>query len=168
MKNIKVGDQLIGYNPDQGGYELGIIKRHLIKTKVFDEKVQVLIFELFNDQGILLTNKDLQLLNDKLVSDAYRKKHHLLTSADIIKIRKKRGWTQEEMSLFLSLGLKDIARYENGSVQTKSIDEKIRLLGDDRSFYPYCEVLHKEYIEPHLREKKRSAICTPSLKPTSL
>ena len=78
-----------------------------------------------------------------LAFDVYKKKHGLLTTQEIINIRKKRGWSQEKMAKFLDIGLKDIARYENGAVQTKAIDNMIRLVDNDQIFYAMAKYLNK-------------------------
>jgi len=67
----------------------------------------------------------------------------LLTSLQIKQIRAKRSMSQAQMALFLDIGEKDITRYENGSIQTKSIDDMIRLMDDDEAFNRMCIVLEK-------------------------
>lgn len=84
--------------------------------------------------GNLLTNEDIQKENFRVFFDAYKKKVGLLTSEEIKHIRAKRKWSQRKLARFLGIGEKDITRYENGSVQTKSIDNMMRLVNDDQAF----------------------------------
>lgn len=144
MKKIKAGDILIGFNPYKDSMEEGVITEIVHRTNVLGEYLDVKIFELISKKdGEILTNMDLQNLNAKLTFDAYKKKNGLLTTQEIINIRKKRGWSQEKMAKFLDIGLKDIARYENGAIQTKAIDNMIRLVDNDQIFYAMAKYLNK-------------------------
>lgn len=62
--------------------------------------------------------------------DAYRTKHGLLTSTEIIKIREKFGYSQEEFSLALKLDQDAVQRFETKEIQTYKTDIWIR------NFYP--------------------------------
>lgn len=63
--------------------------------------------------------------------DAYKEKTGLLTSKDIKEILSKRNMTQLQLAKLLSIGEKDITRYLKGHVQSKSIDNMLRLIRDD-------------------------------------
>ena len=67
-------------------------------------------------------------LNDISLYDEYKKRVGLLTSKEIIEIRKKLGLTQEGLAREMGCGLKTITRYENGGVQDKAFDNHIRCL----------------------------------------
>ncbi len=144
MKKIKAGDILIGFNPYKDSMEEGVITEIVHRTNVLGQYLDVKIFELISKKdGEILTNMDLQNLNAKLTFDTYKKKNGFLTTQEIINIRKKRGWSQEKMAKFLDIGLKDIARYENGAIQTKAIDNMIRLVDNDQIFYAMAKYLNK-------------------------
>ena len=81
--------------------------------------------------------------NCKTYFDEYRKKAGLLTSKEIKAIRKKRGMSQRDLALFLSIGEKDIARYESGAIQTRAIDLMIRMVDDDQIFKKMSRVIEK-------------------------
>ena len=66
-----------------------------------------------------------------------------MTASEIKEIRAKRGMSQRQLARFLDIGEKDITRYENGSVQTRSIDNMIRLVGDDAAYISMCKCLNK-------------------------
>ena len=59
----------------------------------------------------------------KLVYRAYREQKGLLQPEEIRAIREKRNLTQEEFSKLLGF---NVARYENGSLQSEEEDERIR------------------------------------------
>lgn len=59
----------------------------------------------------------------KLVYRAYREQKGLLQPEEIRAIRERRNLTQEEFSKVLGF---NVARYENGSLQSEEEDERIR------------------------------------------
>ncbi len=66
---------------------------------------------------------------DKLclyAADKYRRRHGLLTSAEIIACRGKRGMSQAKFATFLGVGVASIKRWEGGTVQEPVYDELIR------------------------------------------
>lgn len=70
--------------------------------------------------------------NELTERDAYKKAAGLLTSKEIIEIRKKLGLTQEGLANLIGCGAKNIARYENGLFQIKTIDNAIRALAKEK------------------------------------
>lgn len=72
----------------------------------------------------------LEKKNQIKIYDAYKKKMGLLTSEDIIAIRKRHGISQSQLADSIRIGQKNIARYENGAIQDKSIDLLIRIYDD--------------------------------------
>jgi putative zinc finger/helix-turn-helix YgiT family protein/prevent-host-death family protein len=60
-------------------------------------------------------------------ADAYRRKHSLLTSAQIKAIREALGKTQREFAAFLRVGEASVKRWETWLVQDASSDELIRV-----------------------------------------
>ena len=66
--------------------------------------------------------------------DAYRVKHNLLTSSQIIEIRKKYKFTQKELSNLLGGGDVTVARYETKSIQEETFDSLLRMVSKSPSF----------------------------------
>jgi putative zinc finger/helix-turn-helix YgiT family protein len=66
----------------------------------------------------------------RLVSDAYRQAHQLLTGAEIRRRRKRLGMSQQEFSKHLGVGIASVKRWEAGQVQDRAMDNLIRLRTD--------------------------------------
>jgi len=66
--------------------------------------------------------------------DAYREKHNLLTSSQIIEIRKKYKFTQKELSNLLGGGDVTVARYETKLIQEETFDSLLRMVSKSPSF----------------------------------
>ena len=61
------------------------------------------------------------------VADAYRKRHGLLTSSEIRRIRSRLRMSQEEFAAYLGVGVASVKRWELGKVQEKSMDDLVRI-----------------------------------------
>ena len=77
----------------------------------------------------------IEIENDIRLYDIYKTKNNLLTSKEIINIRKKYLMSQKVFSLLLGLGEITIHRFENGSIQSEAIDSIIRLSSDPDNMY---------------------------------
>ena len=66
--------------------------------------------------------------------------YNKLFGARLRHYRERAGMTQKELALFLGIGEKDIARYENGAIQSRSIDNMIRLVGDEHAYLEMTRV----------------------------
>jgi putative zinc finger/helix-turn-helix YgiT family protein len=80
-------------------------------------------------------DKDIEINNDIVLFDAYKKKHNLLTSKEIISIREKYHLSQATFSKVMGFGLKTITRYENGAIQDNTHDNLLRLVDIEDIFY---------------------------------
>jgi putative zinc finger/helix-turn-helix YgiT family protein len=73
------------------------------------------------------------------LAEAFRKRTGLLTGEEIKSLRKERGLTQQELADRLKIGVASIKRWETGLIQTKSMDQALRIqldgdvLGNDIS-----------------------------------
>ncbi|MFA7133316.1 MAG: type II TA system antitoxin MqsA family protein [Bacteroidales bacterium] len=77
--------------------------------------------------------------------DKYKSIAGLLTSQEIIDLRKKLGLTQVDFAKKLGCGEKTIARYENGSIQDKVIDQSMRKI--KTSNYQECYITRIIHIK---------------------
>ncbi|MBO7615223.1 MAG: type II toxin-antitoxin system MqsA family antitoxin [Bacilli bacterium] len=66
--------------------------------------------------------------NDIRRLDSYKRKVGLLTTEEIIAIRKRNHLTQTQLAERIGCGKKTIARYENGAIQDRIFDNMIRLI----------------------------------------
>lgn len=69
--------------------------------------------------------------------DAYKKECGLLTSEEIIRIRRERKLTQIQLAKLMGCGDKTIARYENGAIQDRVFDNFLRLIGNSHVYNYY-------------------------------
>ena len=68
----------------------------------------------------------------------YRQRHHLLSGADILAIRKQLKLTQVQLAALLKLGGNTLSRWESGRiVQSAAMDTLLRLLRDVPGTLPY-------------------------------
>lgn len=72
----------------------------------------------------------------KRTADAYRQKHGLLISAEIVAYRTKLKMSQQEFADFLKVGVASVKRWETWQVQDQSSDELIRVKCE---FHPACQ-----------------------------
>ena len=77
----------------------------------------------------LMDNEQMNALR-KGAADSYRIKHRLLTSEQIVELRKKLEMTQKEFANYLKVGEASIKRWETYFVQDEGQDEHIRLKAD--------------------------------------
>jgi len=97
------------------------------------------------------------MLNDNLQRgrDAYRVKNGLLTSGEIIEIRKKYDLTQKELGNLLGWGDITITRYETKNIQDETYDRELRMVRDNPAFVLDELIKHKNhYSEDRFIEVK--------------
>jgi putative zinc finger/helix-turn-helix YgiT family protein len=79
---------------------------------------------------IVLRLEDARRLSEDAIA-LYRKKHGLLSAADIRAIRDRYDLTQGDLAKLLHLGQNTVSRWESGrNVQTAAMDVLLRLLRD--------------------------------------
>jgi putative zinc finger/helix-turn-helix YgiT family protein len=100
-------------------------------------------------QGLHCENCDYQTIANsqssdftKAISDAYRRKHELLTGDEIKELRNRLEMNQLAFAEYLGVGSSSVKRWESGQIQEKAMDELIRLKADSaraRSNYESLE-----------------------------
>jgi len=60
------------------------------------------------------------------IADAYRKKVGLLTGQEMKEKRAAKGWSQKELAEKSGVGIASIKRWENGIIQTRSVNEALK------------------------------------------
>ncbi len=73
--------------------------------------------------------------NDIKLKNSYRRSEGLLTSEDIINIRRKYGITQSDLCTLLGWGAKTITRYESHQIQDKAHDTILKKIDRDPEWF---------------------------------
>lgn len=63
----------------------------------------------------------------KAIAEAYRKKVRFLTGGEIVEKRNNLDLTQDDLARRINVGIASIKRWETGSIQSKSMDQSLRL-----------------------------------------
>ena len=79
--------------------------------------------------------------------DAYKKHEGLLTIEEVKKIRQKYGMNQKEYALAIGVGEITVHRFENGSIQTDSVDAIMRLSKDPDNMCNLLMINKKDLTE---------------------
>ena len=91
--------------------------------------------------------------NSLSMKDAYRAKMGLLTSDEIIAIRRQYGITQEDLSRVMGWGLKTITRYETCQVQDEAYDTLLKEIRDNPKLFIARLNKSKDSLSPQSYEK---------------
>ncbi len=115
--------------------------RENVKTRRIEANVKGKIIE-FDEYYVIdpatgeeVFDRNIEIENDARLYDIYKKQMNLLTSSEIKNIRKKYDMNQKEFALSIGVGEITIHRFENGSIQTESVDSIIRLSEDPDIMY---------------------------------
>lgn len=125
----------------------------ILKTKVM-ATITILRCQNCGEEVYDRTN---EISNDMLLFDTYKRVYGLLTSHDIMTIRKKYGLSQESFAKILGLGLKTITRYENGAIQDRTHDNLLRLVNDENNFVTLW-VRYQDKLNHRVNEKIKSRL----------
>ncbi len=93
------------------------------------------IYEYCKCSEVYSESEELSSENDVTMKDAYRKAMGLLTSCEIIEIRKKYEISQSDLCTLLGWGEKTVTRYESHQVQDFAHDTILRKLGEDPEWF---------------------------------
>lgn len=103
------------FTPEIKGEEIDVVAPSLVCTKC---------------QTPLMDTQQMNVLR-RCAADKYRKKHHLLTSEEIVKYRAALGMSQTAFANYLKVGEASIKRWETYYVQDAVQDDHIRLKCDE-------------------------------------
>jgi len=109
----------------------------VVETEVFnDEEVSFkATYEYCSNASEYLETEEMIKGNSLAMKDAYRDKVDLLTSSEIVEIRKKYKVSQKDFSEILDWGLATITRYENHQVQDRAHDDVMRKINNDPKWF---------------------------------
>ena len=112
------------------------IKIRRIEANVKGKIIEFDEYYMINPEtGQEVFDRDVEIENDMRLYDIYKKQMNLLTSVEIKQIRKKYGMNQKEFALSIGVGEITIHRFENGAIQTESVDSIIRFSEDPDIMY---------------------------------
>lgn len=108
------------------------VKKLRMSVDIKDDKVDVVSdsFVCSRCGADLMDAKQMNELRKK-TADAYREKHGLLTSEEIVSFRKHLKMSQAEFAIYLNVGEASIKRWETYFIQDVSQDEHMRLKCDE-------------------------------------
>ncbi|PEG96241.1 hypothetical protein CP360_07780 [Lactobacillus sp. UMNPBX9] len=94
-------------------------------------------------------NPDVNLDSDYAI---YKKEKNLLSTKEIVQIRKKYGLSLRSFAKILGIGYSTLSKIENGAVQSNEHDALLRLASNPYSFYnnlvlPKSELLSDKELE---------------------
>ena len=111
------------------------VKKETKSIVVLKETLTVSLLEPYcSECGSLLDVPSVERINAKTISDAYRNRVGLLSSEEIIAIRKKYGLSSSAIARLLGAGEKTITRYENGQIQDLVYEHFLRTISDTTAF----------------------------------
>jgi putative zinc finger/helix-turn-helix YgiT family protein len=96
----------------------------------------------------------------RLVSDAYRGAHGLLTGGEIKLRRARLGKNQQEFADYLGIGSASVKRWEIGQIQDRAMDELIRLKTDPDAARQNLRTLERQIPEPFVISEERDFVLT--------
>lgn len=105
-----------------------MIKTENVKVKVKDLEInygEKCAYDEMSGEEIFV--REIEIENDIRLFDIYKKEKGLMTSYEIKGLRDMYGLNQKEFARVLGLGEVSINRFENGSIQTTSVDSTLSL-----------------------------------------
>lgn len=114
------------------------VKTVCMKEQTYFKNVQVeyeATYFYCDNTDELYMDENLMKSNDIAIKDAYRKEKELLTSEQIVAVRKKYGISQTDLCILLGWGGKTITRYESHQVQDKAHDSILRKVNEDSEWF---------------------------------
>lgn len=116
-------------------HEVDIVE--VMETEIFkDEEVSfIATYEYCSNADEYLETEEMVKVNSLAMKDAYRKKIGLLTSVEIVGIRRKYNVSQKDFSEILDWGRATITRYENHQVQDRAHDDVLRKIDYDPKWF---------------------------------
>ena len=99
---------------------------------------------------------EVQHKNEMILFEAYKKESGLMTAEELKALRSKYGLSAVAFAKVLGLGEKNVTRYENGAVQSDSINRYFMMAKNDGAFWE-CYHNHSTELTPAEREKSDRA-----------
>lgn len=124
------------------------VKKTIKTFNVKGEKVKACVKEAYcKECGEPVFVYEIEKENQTIVYDTYKRKKNLLTSEDIINLRKKYGLSQRQLATIIKCGEKNIARYENGAIQDQTINLLLVLVQSFPEHFGLVEAKREKHVK---------------------
>ena len=135
-----------------------VLREEKVTCTIKGEKIEVTEKYYINlETNERIYDRELAIENDIIAYDEYKKIKGLLTTKDIKEIRRKYDLTQKEYALAIGVGEITVHRFENGTIQTESIDSIMRLSSNTINMYELLKQ-NKEKLDKEFYIKTRDII----------
>lgn len=96
----------------------------------------------------------------RLIADAYRTGHGLLTGIEIRAMRSALGWSQMDLAARTGAGIASIKRWELGKIQDEAMDKLLRLFLDPNHAKQHAKAMglaQRRLVRSDLKSKERAS-----------
>lgn len=157
MKKIRIEKKLCLVCMEEHDVDIVEIVDHEIFKNVEVEFTST--YEYCSIADEYLENEDMIKANALAMKDAYRKKMKLMTSNELIDLRKKYEISQKDLSKILGWGEATISRYEKTQVQDCAHDNVLKKISSDSKWFMDILKLSKSRLSDKAYNKYYRNIC---------
>ena len=127
--------------------------------KVRDKEVTILADALIDDNtGNIIFDLKLDNAAIGLAFDEYRKENNIISTEEIVNFRKKYKLSQRSLAKLLDVGSATVARYESGSLPSESINNLLKGLINNNSYFITLFNQNKYKLTDNERKKVESGL----------
>ena len=131
-----------------------IVKEISGTFRVKDKRIKATIYEAHCSVcGARMIVDEVQHKNEMILFEAYKKESGLITAEELKAIRSRYGLSATAFAKILGLGEKNVTRYENGAVQSESVNRFFEMAKSEGAFW---ELFHKHSRELTQAEREKS------------
>ncbi len=116
-------------------HEVEIVRRSECSVYKGEEVDYEAVYEYCDRTQEYLEMEDMISQNDIAMKNAYRRKKGLLTTEDILAIRRKYNISQSDLAKMLGCGEKTITRYESHQIQDVVYDKMLKKIDTDPEWF---------------------------------
>lgn len=140
-----------------------VMTNHIEKRKqtfkVRDKEITILADALIDDNtGNIIFDLKLDNAAIGLAFDKYRKENNIISTEEIVNFRKKYKLSQRSLAKLLDVGSATVARYESGSLPSESINNLLKGLINNNSYFITLFNQNKYKLTDNDRKKVESGL----------
>ncbi len=125
--------------------------------RVKDKNIKATIYEAHCATcGARMIVDEVERKNGHILFEAYKKEKGLMTAEQIKALREKYRLSAVAFAKILGLGAKNVTRYENGAIQSDSIDRYLKMAENEEAFWA-CYKEHRKELTSTERAKSDKA-----------